>query len=133
MTKSLPRAAAALALSLSAPFATAAEPLDAVVVTATRTPTRASAVVSDVSVITREEIDQAGVSSLVEILQGEPGVEITQNGGLGTASSVFLRGTNPSQVLVLVDGLRVGSATTGTTAFQAIPPSQIQHSSPLRT
>ena len=97
MTKSLPRAAAALALSLSAPVATAAEPLDGVVVTATRTPTRASAVVSDVSVITREEIDQAGVSSLVEILQGQPGVEITQNGGLGTASSVFLRGTNPSQ------------------------------------
>ncbi len=129
MTTSLPRAAAALALSLSAPFATAADPADpedAVVVTATRTPTRASRVVSDVSVITRDEIDQAGASSLVEILQGQPGVEITQNGGLGTASSVFLRGTSPSQVLVLVDGLRVGSATTGTTAFQAIPPSQIQ-------
>jgi len=126
MPKSLPRAAAALALVLSTPFATAADPEDAVVITATRTPTRASAVVSDVSVITREEIDQAGVSSLVEILQGQPGVEITQNGGLGTASGVFLRGTNPSQVLVLVDGLRVGSATTGTTAFQGIPPSQIE-------
>jgi vitamin B12 transporter len=126
MTKSLPRTAAALALSLSAPFVTAADPEDAVVVTATRTPTRVSAVVSDVSVITREELDQAGASSLAEILQGQPGVEITQNGGLGTNQSVFLRGTGPSQVLVLVDGLRVGSATTGTTAFQAITPSQIQ-------
>src|SRR3990172_8657401 len=99
---------------------------DAVVVTATRMPTRVSAVVSDVSVITREEIEQAGVSSLTEILQAQPGVEIAQNGGLGTTSTVFLRGTNPTQVLVLVDGLRVGSATTGTTAFQDITPSQIE-------
>jgi vitamin B12 transporter len=125
MTKSLPRAAAALAFLLCPTFA-AAQDDDAVVVTATRTPTRASAVVSDVSVITREEIEQAGVSSLAEILQAQPGVEITQNGGLGTASSVFLRGTGPTQVLVLVDGLRVGSATTGTTAFQDITPSQIE-------
>jgi vitamin B12 transporter len=126
MTKSQPRAAAAFALALAAPLATAADPEDAVVVTATRTPTRVSAVVSDVTVITREELDQAGASSLAEILQGQPGVEITQNGGLGTNESVFLRGTNPTQVLVLIDGFRVGSATTGTTAFQAITPSQIQ-------
>jgi vitamin B12 transporter len=125
MTKSLPPAAAALAFLLC-PMVAAPQDDDAVVVTATRTPTRASAVVSDVTVITREEIEQAGVSSLAEILQAQPGVEITQNGGLGTTQSVFLRGTNPTQVLVLVDGLRVGSATTGTTAFQALTPSQIQ-------
>jgi len=125
MTKSLPRAAAALSF-LFCPMVAAPQDDDAVVVTATRTPTRVSAVVSDVSVITREEIEQAGVSSLTEILQAQPGVEITQNGGLGTASSVFLRGTSPTQVLVLVDGLRVGSATTGTTAFQDITPSQIE-------
>jgi len=124
MTKSLPRAAAALSFLLC-PMVAAPQDDDAVVVTATRTPTRVSAVVSDVSVITREEIEQAGVSSLTEILQAQPGVEITQNGGLGTTSSVFLRGTNPTQVLVLVDGLRVGSATTGTTAFQDLTPSQI--------
>ncbi|MGH8681755.1 MAG: TonB-dependent receptor domain-containing protein [Burkholderiales bacterium] len=126
MTKSLPRAAAALAFLFCPLFAAAQRIDDAVVVTATRIPTRVSAVVSDVSVITREEIEQAGVSSLAEILQAQPGVEITQNGGLGTASSVFLRGTSPTQVLVLVDGLRVGSATTGTTAFQDITPSQIE-------
>ena len=120
------RAAAAFVVALHAVPVAAQDSADAVVVTATRTPTRASAVVSDISVITREELDQAGASSLAEILQGQPGVEITQNGGLGTNQSVFLRGTGPSQVLVLVDGLRVGSATTGTTAFQAITPSQIQ-------
>ncbi len=124
MTKSLPRAAAALAFLLC-PMLAAAQG-DDVVVTATRTPTRVSQLISDVSVITREEIDQSGVSSLVEILQAQPGVEITQNGGLGTTSSVFLRGTNSDHVLVLVDGLRVGSATLGTTAFENIPPSQIE-------
>jgi vitamin B12 transporter len=124
--KSARARAAAFVVALQAVPVAAQDSADAVVVTATRTPTRASAVVSDISVITREELDQAGVSSLAEILQGQPGVEITQNGGLGTNQSVFLRGTGPGQVLVLVDGLRVGSATTGTTAFQAITPSQIQ-------
>jgi vitamin B12 transporter len=126
MTKSLPRTAAAFAFLLCPMVAAAQADDDAVVVTATRIPTRVSAVVGDVSVITREEIEQAGVSSLAEILQAQPGVEITQNGGLGTTQSVFLRGTGPTQSLVLVDGLRVGSATTGTTAFQDITPSQIE-------
>jgi vitamin B12 transporter len=119
-------ATVAVAVAFHASPTAAQDAADAVVVTATRTPMRASAVVSDVSVIDREEIERAGVSSLAEILQGQPGVEITQNGGLGTNQSVFLRGTNPTQTLVLIDGLRVGSATTGTTAFQAITPSQIQ-------
>ncbi len=127
MPARLSRAIAALcALTFVLPVHAADDPADEIVVTATRTPTRASAVVSDISVITRAEIDQAGASSLAEILQAQPGLEITQNGGLGTAQSVFLRGTGPTQSLVLVDGLRVGSATTGTTAFQTLTPSQIQ-------
>jgi vitamin B12 transporter len=121
------RACAALCAScLALPAFAADDPADEVVVTATRTPTRVSAAVSDVSVVRREEIDRAGVSTLAEILQAQPGVEITQNGGLGTNQSVFLRGTGPTQTLVLVDGFRVGSATTGTTALQALTPSQIQ-------
>jgi vitamin B12 transporter len=126
MTKSPPRSAAALVFFLFVSQAAAAEPEDAVVITATRTPTRASQLVGDVSVIRSEEIERAGASSLVELLQRQPGVEVSRNGGLGANSSVFLRGTNADHVLVLVDGLRVGSATLGQTAFQNIPPSQIE-------
>jgi vitamin B12 transporter len=107
-------------------------PADAVVVTATRTPQRASRLTSDVTVISREAIEQAGQSSLVQVLQSQPGLQVTSNGGLGSAASVFLRGTNSDHVLVLLDGLRMGSATLGTTAFQNIPPGQIERIEILR-
>lgn len=100
--------------------------LPEIVVTATRTPQRVTELTSDITVITREEIEQAGHSSLVQILQSQPGLQITTNGGLGTAASVFMRGTNSDHVLVLVDGMRMSSATLGTTSFQHIPPSQIE-------
>jgi vitamin B12 transporter len=48
-------------------------------------------------------------------------VEITQNGGLGSSSSVFIRGANSDHTVVLVDGVRIGSATLGTAAFESIP------------
>jgi vitamin B12 transporter len=99
---------------------------DEVVVTATRTPQRVNQLVSDVTVITRDQIEQTGHSSLVEILQAQPGMQITSTGGLGTTTSVFMRGTNSDHVVVLMDGVRVGSATAGTTAFENIPPSQIE-------
>lgn len=103
-----------------------------VVVTATRTPQRVSEVTSDVTVITREEIEKSGQSSLAEILQRQPGIQVTTSGGLGSNASVFVRGTNSDHVLVLVDGLRMNSATAGAAAFQHIPPSQIERIEILR-
>ena len=48
-----------------------------------------------------------------QLLQRQPGVEIVQNGGPGATSGVFLRGANAAQTLVLVDGMRVASASSG--------------------
>ncbi len=111
-----------------------AEPilLDDLIVTATRTPKAKTALISDVSVITREQIERAGASSLTDILRMQPGVQISTSGGAGTASSVFLRGTNPDHVVVLVDGLRINSATSGTTSFENIPLGQIDRIEILR-
>lgn len=116
-----PLAVAALSI---APFAYGQS--DVVIVTATRTPQRVSQLVSDVTVITRDEIEQAGHSSLPEILQAQPGLEIGTSGGFGTATDIHVRGANSDQVIVLIDGLRVGSATVGTTPAQHIAPSQIE-------
>ena len=49
-----------------------------------------------------------------------------RNGGPGAVSGVFLRGANSAQTLVLIDGLRVGSATTGAAAFENIPLDQVE-------
>lgn len=106
--------------------------LDEVVVTASRVAQPKESVIADVTVIDRQEIERAGQSTFIELLQTQPGVEIASNGGAGKTSSVFLRGTNPGQVVVLIDGLRVSSATSGTTTFENIPLAQIEKIEILR-
>ena len=105
---------------------------DDVVVTASRIPQRKESVIADVTVITREEIERAGQSTFVELLQTQPGVEISSNGGIGSNASIYLRGSNTNQVVVLVDGVRIGSVTSGTTNFGNISPSQIDRIEILR-
>lgn len=103
-----------------------------VIVTAARVPQSRESVLGDVTVIDRKEIERAGASSLTDMLRTQPGVQISSNGGAGTASNVFLRGTNSDHVVVLVDGLRINSATLGTTSFENIPLSQIEKIEILR-
>lgn len=100
---------------------TANNSMDPVIVTATRTPTRANDVLADYVYIGPEEIADAGQTSLVELLQRQRGVEISTIGGPGSAASVFLRGSNSNQALLLVDGVRSQAAGTGGFSLQAIP------------
>ena len=106
--------------------------LDPIVVTATRTPQRLLDLVADVTVIDADEIARSGMDSILTLLSRQPGVEITQNGGPGSTSGVFLRGANATQTLVLIDGMRVGSASSGETALEAIPLDQIERIEILR-
>jgi len=106
--------------------------LDPVVVTATRTPQRLLDLVADVTVIDADAIARGGTQGLVALLSRQPGVEIVQNGGPGSTSGVFLRGANAAQTLVLVDGMRVASASSGATALEAIPVEQIERIEILR-
>ena len=108
------------------PLALAQNTEDAVVVTATRFPQARSQTLQPVNVITAEDIAGGGQQTLVEVLQTLGGVEIVSNGGFGQPSGVFMRGANSGHTLVLVDGMRIGSATLGTTALENIPISQIE-------
>ncbi|MEO8739207.1 MAG: TonB-dependent receptor [Casimicrobiaceae bacterium] len=117
------------ALAQPAPVPT---PLDPVVVTAARSPQLLDQSLADLTAIGPDEIARAGAQSLAELLQRQPGVQIVANGGPGTTTAVFLRGANANQTLVLIDGLRVGSSSSGTPAFEAIPLAQIDHIEILR-
>ncbi len=97
-----------------------------IVVTATRTAQTADETLASVTVITRQVIERSQAQSVQDLLRGEPGISIANNGGPGKATSVFLRGTESDHVLVLIDGVKTGSATLGTTAFQDIPIDQIE-------
>ena len=80
--------------------------MDDVVVTATRTPSTLEKIGgSSVTVITAEEIEAKQHFTVEDILRGTPGVDIVSNGGLGTHSSVFLRGAESKNTLVLIDGI----------------------------
>jgi vitamin B12 transporter len=134
-------AALLLALGLTRPTPVPAQPagpipataqLPPLVVTATRTEQSLLDLLADVTWIGPEEIARSGVDSLAQLLQRQPGAEIVSNGGPASTSGVFLRGANSDQTLVLVDGMRVGSSTTGTAALEAIPLSQIDHIEILR-
>ena len=96
------------------------------VTTPLRVPEKAKNVIADTTVITSDEIKRAGLSSLPQLLQQQPGVEVTNAGGPGKTSSVNIRGTSSTHSIILIDGLRVGSSTTGTSAIENIPLSQIE-------
>ncbi|MEI7035291.1 TonB-dependent vitamin B12 receptor [Fulvimonas yonginensis] len=100
--------------------------LSPVIVTATRTAITVDDALSSVSVITREDIDRLQPVSLVDLLEGLPGVTFAQSGGLGQQSSLFLRGTNSSHTLLLIDGVRVGTVSAGIPAFEQLPVDQIE-------
>ncbi|NML14929.1 TonB-dependent receptor domain-containing protein [Azohydromonas caseinilytica] len=103
-----------------------------VVVTATRLPQPVAQTLADVRVIDAQQIRNAGAMSLTEVLQLHGGAEISSNGGAGQNSSVFLRGTNSNHVVVLVDGVRIGNVSDGTTAFEHLPLNQIDRIEVLR-
>lgn len=119
----------AIALAVSAAFSLSAsaeeKKLDPVVVTAARTPQIAKEVLADNVVITAEDLARSGSTSLADVLQRQRGIELSRTGGPGAQSSIFLRGTDNKQNVVLVDGVRVGSSTSGGASWNAIPLSQI--------
>lgn len=124
----VPRArqiAAAVSFVLSPVVAFAQTPsagstLDEVIVTATRMPLAEINTLAQTAVITRKDIEAAGLATLGELLQRKAQVEIRSTGGPGQPTGVFIRGANAQQTLVLVDGLRIGSVTSGSTAFENI-------------
>ena len=97
-----------------------------VIVTATRIPQRTTESIQPAAIITREEIASSGHHSLAELLGARAGLETALSGGLGQPSAVFMRGAEARHTMVLIDGLRVGSATNGGTAFESIPLNQIE-------
>lgn len=116
-----PAAPAAPATPVVVAMADATPPAQQVNVTALRMPVRLADSVADVTVVTREDLDHATGRTLAEVLATLPGVEITSNGGPGTATGVFLRGLEARHTLLLVDGVRLDSATLGLPSFDNLP------------
>lgn len=100
--------------------------LPGMVVTATRSALPENQLDAATTIYTRKDIERLQVKSVQELLRGNTGIDMVENGGLGKNVSVFMRGTESDHVLVLIDGIKAGSVTLGTTPFQFIPIDQVE-------
>ena len=95
--------------------------LDRLVVTATRTAVTVDQSLAAVEVIDHDQILRSQARSVPELLRGRAGINLSNQGGTGKLTTLFMRGTESDHVLVLIDGVRVGSSTSGLVAFQDLP------------
>ncbi len=103
-----------------------AKKVEPIVITATTIETPAEQLGASVSVVTEDDIRTYRYETVEDALRSVPGVEIRRSGSLGKTSSLTIRGANPNQVQVLVDGVRVKSPTTGQAELSDIAPDLIE-------
>ncbi|WP_228284574.1 MULTISPECIES: TonB-dependent receptor [unclassified Psychrobacter] len=99
--------------------------LDTIVVTASRTPTKVENTIAQTRVIDEEELKRYQGQTVVDVLKNQPGINITQSGGMGTASNFYMRGFDSKQVLVIIDGIRYGSISLGSPSLNLLAADQI--------
>lgn len=129
-----------LAAALSAPagFALADTQdlgaLPEITITADRVPEPVGQAGAAVTIIPAKEIVKYGNNALSEALRDVAGVDVTQSGGFGSATELRLRGANPGQTLILMDGVRIGdpSSTDGVLDFGNLSAIDIERVEVLR-
>ncbi|MFM9271257.1 TonB-dependent receptor domain-containing protein [Halomonas elongata] len=96
--------------------------LDPVVVTATLAPRTASQSLSSVSVIDEATLRRQDPTDITDVLRAQPGVDVSANGSFGKTSSVYLRGAGSQSTPLMIDGIRLRSATAGGPAWEFLDP-----------
>jgi vitamin B12 transporter len=100
--------------------------MDEIVITPTRYSQSINEVVTSVIVINKETIERTPSADVADLLRWHAGLEIGRTGGIGQQTSVFVRGTNSNHTAVLVNGIKMNSATTGAPGLEIINPSTIE-------
>ncbi len=95
--------------------------LDPITVTAARVEQTRSAAMTDLIVIDRQQIEQAGAQTVAQLLAQFAGAEVAETGGQGRVTGLFLRGTKTAQSLVLLNGVRLENASSGGANLEFIP------------
>lgn len=115
-----------LAMSMGMAGAVYAEqPVEHLTVTANRMPQNINRPLADIDVISAADIERLQPYSVIDLLSSVAGVDITRDGGIGQSASLFMRGTNSNHTLILVNGMRVGSASLGYQSLSTLPIGQI--------
>ena len=97
-----------------------------VVVTASRDAQTVDTVLASVTVLTRAEIAASQAPDLIDLLGRQAGIDVSRTGGPGSSSTLFVRGANSNQTLILIDGIRVNATGQGLIDLAHLPPDQIE-------
>lgn len=84
------------------------------------------------TLLDRDFIDQSGAGSLFDLLKTVPGVQMARTGTDGAQTSLFMRGSNSNHTLILLDGVRMNTASEGAARLENIPLSQIERVEVIR-
>ena len=87
-------------------------PDEAITITVTGNPSEVEDTGQPVTVIGAEEIADIQGPDLSRVLQRVPGVTINRNGGIGTSTSVSIRGAESDQTVVLIDGVKLNDPSS---------------------
>lgn len=101
-------------------LADTSKPINEIVVTA-KSEQPISSTLQTSHIISAEQIQRSSAKDITDLLQQVSGINIASTGGRGSTTGVFLRGASASQTIVLIDGVRVGSATLGAAALNTYP------------
>jgi len=78
------------------------------------------------TVITREQIEASGASTLAEAVKGVPGLTVVRQGGLTDPALVSIRGSAENQVLILLDGRPLNDLSGGAVDLSAVPLDRVE-------
>ncbi|MBQ4799601.1 TonB-dependent receptor [Pseudoalteromonas sp. MMG006] len=116
----------AITAALSFSVSGAEQSIEKITVTANKFEQSINDVLASVNVIDRAEIDASNIRDLPTLLSKQVGFQINPNGGFGQNTGVSLRGTGSGDTLILIDGVRTGSATLGQKALSNVPLNSIE-------
>jgi len=103
-----------------------ADDIEHISIYANRTATAQQDVLASVTVLEHDDIVARQASDLPALLAQLPGINLSRDGGRGQTSGVYIRGGNVGHTLVLIDGVRSGSATLGYKSLAMLPLELIQ-------
>lgn len=98
--------------AIAVPTAAWADESDTIIVSANRTQQSTSEVAQSVTVITLDDIVRRQSIGVADLLRSVPGITVTSNGGLGTTTSVNIRGAESDQTVALIDGVKLNDPST---------------------
>ncbi|MBD1582068.1 TonB-dependent receptor domain-containing protein [Pseudoalteromonas sp. S16_S37] len=124
--KSILTVAILAAVSFGACAQATEQQIETITVTANKFEQAINNTLATVNIIERAQIEQSNIRDLPSLLNTVAGVDVVKNGGFGQKASVFVRGAATKHVLVLVDGVRISDANSGSVSFTNIPLNSIE-------